>query len=292
MSQVVGFCPVWVQAQYFNDVGEPLAGGKLYTYYNEGDTPQTSFTDSTGSIPNTNPIILDSAGRLQTAIWLSAGFYYSLVLHDAEGTEIARVKDVSASLLIAGDNITLDPPSGIGPQVTVNAKGAVGNPKGHGQSFLFTARCIDTVPAFDGTLFTEYVVSSVTTPITVADVVCNDYNKFTFNTAGAYTAQVTTKAVMTSTWSGRNAWPAGESVIGAYLQGAMTEKTYHTRYSSYPYDGLGNEYQQVTFTDTFIINVDALQTANIGVFATNTDDPSATFDSTAQIVITRFGPKF
>ena len=49
--------------QFFDNNGNVLSGGLLYTYEAGTTTPQTTFTSRSGTIANTNPIILDSAGR-------------------------------------------------------------------------------------------------------------------------------------------------------------------------------------------------------------------------------------
>lgn len=67
--------------QFLNAVGDPLVGGKLYTYASGTTTPLATYTDATGGSANTNPIILDSRG--EASIWLS-GVSYKFVLHDAD----------------------------------------------------------------------------------------------------------------------------------------------------------------------------------------------------------------
>lgn len=61
--------------------GNPLVGGRLYTYANNTTTPQTTYKDSAGTIANTNPIILDSRG--EGVIFLTEGLVYTWVLKDA-----------------------------------------------------------------------------------------------------------------------------------------------------------------------------------------------------------------
>ena len=57
--------------QFFNNSGVILSGGKLYTYAAGTTTPKTSYTSSSGNTAHTNPIILDSAGRVPGGeIWL------------------------------------------------------------------------------------------------------------------------------------------------------------------------------------------------------------------------------
>jgi hypothetical protein len=58
-------------AQFFTNSGVILSGGKLYTYAAGTTTPKTSYTSSSGNTAHTNPIILDSAGRVPGGeIWL------------------------------------------------------------------------------------------------------------------------------------------------------------------------------------------------------------------------------
>lgn len=72
--------------------GAPLAGGKIYTYAAGTTTPQASYTDSTGTTPAANPVILDSAGR--ATVWLSG--YYKIVVTDANDVVIRTTDNVTA----------------------------------------------------------------------------------------------------------------------------------------------------------------------------------------------------
>lgn len=49
--------------KYFATDGTPLAGGKVYTYEAGTNTPKTTWYDEAGTIPNTNPVILDAEGE-------------------------------------------------------------------------------------------------------------------------------------------------------------------------------------------------------------------------------------
>ena len=75
-------------AQFFSNDGIPLSGGKIYSYAAGTTTPQATYTTSAGSIPNSNPIILDSAGRTPQEIWLTTGATYKFVLQDANSAVI------------------------------------------------------------------------------------------------------------------------------------------------------------------------------------------------------------
>jgi hypothetical protein len=64
-------------AQFFSNNGVILSGGKIYTYLAGTTTPNAAYTDATGNNAHTNPIILDSAGRVPSGeIWLTTGVGY------------------------------------------------------------------------------------------------------------------------------------------------------------------------------------------------------------------------
>jgi len=68
-------------AQFFDNNGVILSGGKLYTYAAGTTTPKASYTSGSGNTPHSNPIILDSAGRVPGGeIWLTSGEAYKFVL--------------------------------------------------------------------------------------------------------------------------------------------------------------------------------------------------------------------
>jgi len=74
--------------QFFDDNGVPLSGGKLYTYAAGTTTPAITYTNSTGNTANTNPIVLDSAGRVFAEVWLTIDTLYKFVLKTALDVEI------------------------------------------------------------------------------------------------------------------------------------------------------------------------------------------------------------
>jgi hypothetical protein len=52
-----------INAQYFDDAGDPLGSGKLYFYDTGTTTPKNTYSDINFTIPNPNPVILTAAGR-------------------------------------------------------------------------------------------------------------------------------------------------------------------------------------------------------------------------------------
>jgi hypothetical protein len=75
-------------AQFFTNSGVPLAGGLLYTYAAGTTTPTVTYTSNTGATPNSNPIVLDSAGRVIEEIWLTTGSTYKFILESSTFVQI------------------------------------------------------------------------------------------------------------------------------------------------------------------------------------------------------------
>jgi hypothetical protein len=89
--------------QFFNNNGTPLSGGNLYTYTAGTTTPTNTYTSASGAVANTNPIVLDSAGRVPYEIWLTAGTNYKFVLKTSAGVTLGTYDDIkSASTSLDG----------------------------------------------------------------------------------------------------------------------------------------------------------------------------------------------
>lgn len=81
-----------VTAQFVDDNGRPLTGGKVWTYEAGTTTPKATYVDPDGGAKNTNPIILDEAGRAN--IYLDDGAYRVRVL-SADDVLIADTNKLS-----------------------------------------------------------------------------------------------------------------------------------------------------------------------------------------------------
>lgn len=84
----------YVFRQELDNNGNPLSGGKIYTYEAGTTTPKATYTDSTGNTANANPVILDSAGR--ASIWLGDGGY-KFVLKTSADVTISTVDNIGGS---------------------------------------------------------------------------------------------------------------------------------------------------------------------------------------------------
>ena len=81
--------------QLFNNNGDPLAGGKIYTYLAGTTTPATTYTTSAGNIQHSNPIVLDGAGRVPSGeIWLTNGITYKFVVDDSANNLIGTYDNI------------------------------------------------------------------------------------------------------------------------------------------------------------------------------------------------------
>jgi hypothetical protein len=89
--------------QFLDNSGNPLTGGLLYTYAAGTTTPQTTYTTAVGTTPNSNPIVMDAAGRLESEVWLTGEVAYKFILRDSAGgllgtyDDIYGINDVSAT---------------------------------------------------------------------------------------------------------------------------------------------------------------------------------------------------
>ena len=87
-----------VGAQFFDNNGVPLSGGKIYSYQAGTSTPLATYTSSAGNVAHTNPIILDSAGRVPSGgeIWNQLQLY-KFVLKTSTEVTIATYDNVGSS---------------------------------------------------------------------------------------------------------------------------------------------------------------------------------------------------
>ena len=91
------------KAQFLTAAGQPLVGGKVYTYAAGTTTPLASYTDASGASANANPIILD--GRGECSIWFAPSSSYKIKLTDSNDVEIYVVDNIVSSGYVSGGTI-------------------------------------------------------------------------------------------------------------------------------------------------------------------------------------------
>jgi len=95
--------------QFFDQNGNPLVGGRVYTYLTGTLTPTFTKTTSVGDVNNTNPVILDARG--EASIWLDEAIVYRFILKTATDVTIWTGDGISGFLTPAAkgqDRFTAD----------------------------------------------------------------------------------------------------------------------------------------------------------------------------------------
>lgn len=100
-----------LQQNQFDDNGNFLAGGLIWSYAAGTTTPQAVYTDSTAATAWPNPITLDARGETGGEIWLTAGSSYKFILESAP--EYGQTHGAQVSLFdeVTGVNDTVTVPS-------------------------------------------------------------------------------------------------------------------------------------------------------------------------------------
>jgi hypothetical protein len=237
--------------QFFDNNGNPLVGGQLFTYESGTVTPIVTYKDVDGNEENTNPIVLDFRGEAN--IWLVQGTSYTYVLSPATDT---------------------NPPTN--PIWTVNGISLPSSGGGGGS----LDPCIvelgaDGTGTFGGSNFSSWVLNS--SIATSADVAWDDDNsQFQFATAGKY--RVTFQPGVSG-----NPWPDALTFYGSVLDDSKA-----SRYSRY--QGDTSEYSPevpMLWTDEFYFIATDSSTLTVGAYASNYLHASGTASFTMFITIQR-----
>lgn len=83
--------------QLFDSSGIPLSGGLIRTYQAGTTTPVATYTSSSGDTPNSNPIILDAAGRPPAEIWLDDSYIYKFTVFTSNDVLIRTYDNISGA---------------------------------------------------------------------------------------------------------------------------------------------------------------------------------------------------
>jgi len=90
------------KVQFIDSNGEPLVGGKIYTYEASTSVPKETWKDYGKFQENTNPVILDDAGR--ASIWLEGS--YKIIVSDINDVVIYTMDNVKSVSDINLDGLT------------------------------------------------------------------------------------------------------------------------------------------------------------------------------------------
>lgn len=116
------------RAVFKDDLGQPLIGGKVYTYVMGTSTPKDAYRTAKLAAPHTNPIILDDAGSSE--LYLDGGYKLRVYdLNDVFVDEVDNIYQGDAGFHIKPDglnyenfynSVTTD-----APNVTISADGSL-----------------------------------------------------------------------------------------------------------------------------------------------------------------------
>ncbi len=91
--------------QQFDNNGDILVGGKLYTFEAGTATNKVTYKNEDESVVNTNPIVLDSSGRAD--VWLDSGAY-KFILRTSADVLIAEIDNITgAASNVFGSSVTI-----------------------------------------------------------------------------------------------------------------------------------------------------------------------------------------
>lgn len=94
-----------LRQRFFDANGDPLAGGKLYSYSAGTATPLATYTDASGGTPNANPVVLDANGEAN--VWI-ADAYYKFILKDSNDVTQFTIDNVTTWADVFGPSSSTD----------------------------------------------------------------------------------------------------------------------------------------------------------------------------------------
>jgi hypothetical protein len=109
----VNLSPIGNGQQFFDNTGLPLNGGLIYTYQAGSTTPLATYTDINGTIANSNPIVLDSSGRLPNEVWLTYGFFYKFVVKTSAAVTLGTYDNLYGIIGVANTSTGTTIPTGM-----------------------------------------------------------------------------------------------------------------------------------------------------------------------------------
>lgn len=174
----------------FDANGNPLSGGKLYSYAAGTSTPLDTYTTRAGDVANANPVVLNANGEAD--VWTTPGVLYKFVLKNASDVTQWTVDNVpsgspeeSASADLAnavdpGGRLTLTSAT---PVTTAGVSGAT--------SVLYVPYKHNKVPLYDGSTWALHAIAtelsqllSDATKSPAAATNGNEYDMFIWNDSG------------------------------------------------------------------------------------------------------------
>jgi hypothetical protein len=148
-------------AQLFDDQGNVLAGGLIYTYTAGTTAALATYTDSTEGTANANPVVLDATGRPPQEIWLTSGSTYKFIVTDSVGSTIGTYDNLTGINDVSAPSVSEWVATGLTPSYVDSVTFTVaGN-----NTATFSANRRLSISVTGGTCY-AYVVSATFTTLT------------------------------------------------------------------------------------------------------------------------------
>lgn len=104
--------------QWVDDRGDPLTGGSIEFFLTGTTTHADTYSDSTETTPNPNPVLLNAAGRTSSDgineldVFLNSNYVYRVVLRNVDGIVVRTIDGITDSVfnapnLTPGGRLTL-----------------------------------------------------------------------------------------------------------------------------------------------------------------------------------------
>jgi hypothetical protein len=182
--------------QHFDNSGDVLNGGTITTQAGGTSTPITTWTDSTGSTAQANPIVLDSAGREAGGVWITPGTAYKFILKTSAGVTLDTVDNIAVwgadAETVADEEIA----------IPVNYRGT---PTAQGEMLRFPAVHAFTFPVdFAGSRGSvrtspaaSYEIKAYKDGVQIGTITIATTGVFTFATTGGATSSFSAGNVLT-----------------------------------------------------------------------------------------------
>lgn len=168
--------------------GDPLSGGKLYTYAAGTSTPLATYTTRAGNVANANPVVLDANGEAD--VWLASGVDYKFVLKNS--ADVVQLTEDNIPSPSEQDGETAEAATDPGGRLTLTSLTPITTSDvTSATTIYYVPYKSDKVPLYDGSAWAAYTVAtelSQTTADTLKSpaAVANNsnYDLFVWNDAG------------------------------------------------------------------------------------------------------------
>ena len=135
----------FIVPQFFDNSGNPLNAGKVYTYLTGTSTLSSSYSDSGITSANANPLVLAATGRGK--LWLDPAINYDVVLKTSADVTLDTITNVSGDGRISGT-------------FTVTLSGCTASITGTARYTVYAGMVTLYIPALSGTSNTTTAVLS------------------------------------------------------------------------------------------------------------------------------------